>query len=55
MNTNPWTVFTNLIFFVTYEWAQNVNVYYRRLERLAIDKRSTLLNPFVSFEENAAL
>jgi hypothetical protein len=40
----------HLIFFLTEAWAQ-----YSRLERLAKDKHSSLLGPFVSYEENEEL
>jgi hypothetical protein len=44
------------IFFVTYEWVQQPGVlHHTKLERLAMDKYSSLLNPFLSYEENEAL
>ncbi len=40
------------IFFEAYEWAQLVRaLYYTSLEKLAIDKHSSLLGPLVSYEE----
>ncbi len=42
--------------FVTYKWAQLVRVlHYTRLGRLAMDKDSSLLGPFLSYEENEGL
>jgi hypothetical protein len=56
VNTAPGIVFTTLIFFVTYHWTQQARVlHYTRLERLARDKHSSLLGPFVSYEENEVL
>jgi hypothetical protein len=51
---DPWHHIYNTSFsFVTYEWAQQVRVLHKtRLERLARDKDSSLLVPFVSYEEN---
>ena len=44
--------YSQLIFFVTFEWALYVTVLLRtRLERLARDKHSSLLDPFVSYVE----
>ncbi len=46
----------HFIFFVTYHWAQKARVlHYTRLERLARGKHSSLLDPFVSYEENEVL
>ncbi len=43
----------NLIFFVTYEWAQYVSVlHHTKLEKIVRDKLSSLLGLFVSYEEN---
>ncbi len=45
-----------LHFFVTYEWAQWARIlHYATLERLARNKQSSLLSPFVSYEENEVL
>jgi hypothetical protein len=42
--------------FVTYEWAQKARVLqYTRLERLARDKHSILLGPFIGYIENVVL
>ncbi len=44
---------SNLIFFMTYKWTQYAGVlHYSRVERLARDKHSNLLAPFVNYEEN---
>ncbi len=41
-----------IIFFVTYSWAQWVRVLHQTsMERLAKNKHSSLLDPFVSYEE----
>jgi hypothetical protein len=41
------------IVFVTYEWPPKARALHNtRLERLARDKKSSLLGPFVSYEEN---
>jgi hypothetical protein len=46
----------HFIFLVTYHWAQNARVLqYNKLERLARDKHSCSLDPFVSYEENEVL
>ncbi len=46
----------HLIFFVTYEWAQEGSVlHYTGPERLDKDKQSTLSGPFVSYGENEVL
>jgi hypothetical protein len=43
----------HLIFFVTYEWGQLARVLRNtRLERLAMDRHSSLLSPFISYKEN---
>jgi hypothetical protein len=43
----------NFIFFVTYEWVQLARIVYRaKLERLASDKLFSLLDAFISYEEN---
>jgi hypothetical protein len=48
-----WEYSQHFIFIVTYEWAQWVRVlHYTRLKRLAKDKLSSLLDPFVSYKEN---
>jgi len=40
----------------TYKWAQQaIVIHYNRLERLATDKHSSLLDPFVIWEENEVL
>ncbi len=41
-----------LIFFVSYTWANNLVLHYAGLERLARDKHYSFLSPFVSYEEN---
>jgi hypothetical protein len=42
----------NFIFFVNYKWAQYAGVLqYTRVERHAKDKHSSLLGPFVSYDE----
>ncbi len=39
----------HFIFLVTYKWAQYARVlHYIKLERVAMDKHSSLLDPFVS-------
>jgi hypothetical protein len=49
----PGTVFTSLIFFVTYEMDPiSSSVHYTGLERLAVDKQSNLLGQLLSYEEN---
>ncbi len=46
----------HLIFFITYECAQLARVLdYATSERLANDKHSSLLGPFVNYEENEVL
>ncbi len=41
------------IFFATYECAQEARVYnYNRLEKLAMDKHSSLLGPLICYDEN---
>ncbi len=46
----------HFIFFVTYELAIITTVlHYTKLERLAMDKHSSLLGIFVSYEENEVL
>jgi hypothetical protein len=46
----------NSFFFITYEWAQEARVLYNSTqERLARDKYSSLLSPFISNEENEGL
>ncbi len=43
----------HFIFFIIYKWAQKAGVlHYTSLERLARVKYSSLLGPFVSYEEN---
>ncbi len=43
----------HFVFFVTNHWTQKARVlHYTSLERLARDKHSNLLNPFISYEEN---
>jgi hypothetical protein len=42
----------HLIFFASYTWANNLVLHYTGLERLARDKHSSFLSPFVSYEEN---
>jgi hypothetical protein len=47
----PGAVFTTLIFFITYEWAQYARmIHYNKLERLVGDEHSSLLDIFVSYE-----
>ncbi len=42
----------HFIFFVTYKWVQFDKVLdYNRMKRLARDKHSSLLGPFVSYKE----
>jgi hypothetical protein len=44
------------IFFLTYEWAQyNLVLHYTTLEKLACDKQSSLLGPFVILKEYEVL
>jgi hypothetical protein len=51
----PGTLFTTF-FFVTYEWAQEARVFHNIMqERLARDKYSSLLCPFITNEENEVL
>jgi hypothetical protein len=46
----------HFIFFITYKWAKKARVLHSvRLERITSDKRSSLLGPFVSYEENNVL
>ncbi len=46
----------HFIFFVTYEWTKKARMlHYAGLESLARDKYSSLLGPFVSYEENDVL
>jgi hypothetical protein len=46
----PGSIFTTLHFFGAYEWAPQAGVlYYTILERLAKDKHSSLLQPFLSY------
>ncbi len=55
-NANNGSYSQHFIFFVTCEWVQQARVLqYTRLERLARDKHSSLLGPFVSYEENGVL
>ncbi len=52
----PGTVFKHFIFFVTYIRAQYARIlHYSKLERLVSDKNSSLLRPFISYEENELL
>ncbi len=44
------------ILFLTYEWDQKARVlHYIKVERLATDKYTTLLDPFISYKENEVL
>jgi hypothetical protein len=46
----------NTSFFVTYKWTLYARVlHYGRLQRRARDKQSSLVGPFVSYEENEML
>ncbi len=46
----------HFIFFITYERSQYVSaLYYTRLEMFAGDKHSSLLGPFISYEENSVV
>jgi hypothetical protein len=46
----------HIVFFVTYKWTlQAKSLHFSRLDRLAMDKRSGLLGPFVHYEENKVL
>ncbi len=46
----------HLIFFVTYEWAQQARVLqYTWPERVASEKHTKLLGPFISYKENRVL
>ncbi len=48
----PGSILACFIFFATEEWAQAARVFdHTRLERLARDKRSSLLGPFVSYKK----
>ncbi len=52
----PWTTITTLHFFITYEWTKKARILqYAMLERLAMDKQSSLLGLFVSNTENEML
>jgi hypothetical protein len=52
MVTASGTIFTTLIFFVTLEWTQKARVLcYTTMESLVRDKHSSLLGPFISYEE----
>ncbi len=49
-------MFTNFIFFATYESAQKARLFDNtKLERLTGDKHSNLLGQFQSYEENEVL
>jgi hypothetical protein len=51
-----WLYLQSLFFFITCKWAQSARVlHYTRLEKLARDKHSSLVDPFVSNEENKVL
>ncbi len=46
----------HFIFFITYEWAQHVEVlHYTRLRKLARDIHSSLLDPFEGHKEKEVL
>jgi hypothetical protein len=46
----------HFIFLVTYEWAKQARVLHcSGLESLVRDKHSSLLDPFISYEENEVL
>jgi hypothetical protein len=46
----------HFIFYATFQWAQKGRpLHYTRLERLARDQHSILLDPFVSYKENEVL
>jgi hypothetical protein len=52
----PGTVLTTFISVLAYELVQHVRAFhFTRLERLARDKRTSLLGPFVSYKENEVL
>ena len=56
MNTTPGTLFTKLHFLRKLRISPiSYVLLYTRLERLATDKHSSLLDPFVSYEENEVL
>ncbi len=47
------TYFQHFLFFSSYEYFQQARVlYYTRPKKLASDKQSNLLDPFVSYEQN---
>jgi hypothetical protein len=53
---DPWDVFITIHFFTIYEWAQYARVLHITwLERLYRNKHSSLLGPFVSYNENKVL
>jgi hypothetical protein len=56
VNTVPGAVFRTLHFLCDF-WMGEISfiVFYTRLERLARDKHSSLLRPFISYEENKVL
>ncbi len=46
----------NYIFFVTYEFAKKAGVlHYMKAEMLVSEKHTSLLGPFISYEENEVL
>ncbi len=54
MDQGPYSQHFNL--YVTYEWAQQARkLHYTRLERVARDRYSRFLGPFVSYEEKNVL
>ncbi len=51
-----WPYTQHFIFFVTFKYTQQVRVLlYTRLKKFARDKHSSLLRPFMSYEENIVL
>jgi hypothetical protein len=51
-DTVTWAIFTTLMFFLTYEWAQKARtLHYTRIKRLPSDKHSSLFRTFIRYEE----
>jgi hypothetical protein len=56
MNTVSGTIFMTLNFILTYEWAQKARMLrYTRPKGSIVKKQSSLLEAFVSYEENEVL
>jgi hypothetical protein len=52
----PGVISQHFIFIITYEWVYWANVLHNtRLEKLAMDEYSSLLDPIVNYEENDVL